>query len=188
MTAMGTWSGQHQRQIAHFGQQQWRYQQRSYAGGARYGTDNYISNMATNPNGSSDNQLSQGIVITLSKGVLVYWHAVQFSTMRYSPDITCPGPECSNNWRRRDAEWPLAGSAGLWLSKCHRGSPTNVYQPDLARRWALRQVRQTVGADGSSIKSPPTAITSWLRNTLARPEISRSMALPPLRSWTGQPP
>jgi hypothetical protein len=52
-----------------------------------YGTDNYISNMASNSNGTSDNQLSQGIVITLSKG---YSFTGTFSfDYQIFPDISC---------------------------------------------------------------------------------------------------
>jgi len=52
-----------------------------------YGTDNYISNMASNSNGTSDDQLSQGIVITLSKG---YTFTGTFSfDYEIFPDISC---------------------------------------------------------------------------------------------------
>jgi hypothetical protein len=52
-----------------------------------YGSDYYISNMATNPNGSGDNQLSQGIVITFTHGFsLTGTFSFDYEIF---PDITC---------------------------------------------------------------------------------------------------
>jgi hypothetical protein len=52
-----------------------------------YGTDNYISNMASNDNGTSDSQLSDRIVITLSGG---YSFTGTFSfDYQIFPDINC---------------------------------------------------------------------------------------------------
>jgi hypothetical protein len=108
-----------------------------------YGTDNYISNMATNPNGSSDNQLSQGIVITLSKG---YSFTGTFSfDYEIFPDITCQVLNAANcGGAMQNGHFPnqpdLAFSA--------TGGSTNVSQTF----WGVTP--STVGADGSSIKSP----------------------------------
>jgi hypothetical protein len=110
---------------------------------AAYGTDNYISNMATNPNGSNDNQLSQGIVITLSKG---YSFTGTFSfDYEIFPDITCTVLNASNcGGAMQNGHFPdqpdLAFSA--------TGGSTNISQTF----WGITP--STTGADGSSVKSP----------------------------------
>jgi hypothetical protein len=59
-----------------------------------YGTDNYISNMATNPNGSGDSQLSQGIVITFTHGFsLTGTFSFDYEIF---PDINCQVLNSSN--------------------------------------------------------------------------------------------
>jgi len=52
-----------------------------------YGSDYYISNMATNPNGTGDTQLSQGIVITFTHGFsLTGTFSFDYEIF---PDMTC---------------------------------------------------------------------------------------------------
>lgn len=108
-----------------------------------YGTDNYISNMATNPNGSSDNQLSQGIVITLSNG---YSFTGTFSfDYEIFPDISCTVLNASNcGGAMQNGHYPdqpdLAFSA--------TGGSTNVSQTF----WGVTPGSGSV--DGSSVKSP----------------------------------
>lgn len=108
-----------------------------------YGTDNYISNMATNPNGSSDNQLSQGIVITLSKG---YSFTGTFSfDYEIFPDISCTVLNASScGGAMQNGHYPdqpdLAFSA--------TGGSTNVSQTF----WGVTPGSGSV--DGSSVKSP----------------------------------
>ena len=59
-----------------------------------YGSDYYISNMATNANGSGDNQLSQGIVITFTHGFsLTGTFSFDYEIF---PDITCQVLNSSN--------------------------------------------------------------------------------------------
>jgi len=61
-----------------------------------YGSDYYISNMASNTNGTSDSQLSQGIVITLSKG---YSFTGTFSfDYQIFPDNTCTATWSCGGW------------------------------------------------------------------------------------------
>jgi len=59
-----------------------------------YGNDYYISNMATNPNGSGDTQLSQGIVITFTHGFsLTGTFSFDYEIF---PDISCQQLNSSN--------------------------------------------------------------------------------------------
>jgi hypothetical protein len=59
-----------------------------------YGSDYYISNMATNANGSGDSQLSQGIVITFTHGFsLTGTFSFDYEIF---PDITCQVLNSSN--------------------------------------------------------------------------------------------
>lgn len=103
-----------------------------------YGNDNYISNMATNNSGGSDNQLSQGIVITLSKG---YSFTGTFSfDYEIFPDISCQ----------------------VLTTNC--GSPTNSNQPDLDFSANGSTPQNTTflgvtpgGADGSTTTSPDSS-------------------------------
>jgi hypothetical protein len=108
-----------------------------------YGTDNYISNMATQPNGSGDDQLSQGITITLTKG---YTFTGTFSfDYEIFPDISCQQLTASAcGGAKVNGHYPdqpdLAFSA--------TGGTTNASQTF----WGITPVNG--GADGDSTKSP----------------------------------
>lgn len=108
-----------------------------------YGTDNYISNMATNANGTGDTQLSQGITITLSKG---YSFTGTFSfDYEIFPDISCQQLTASAcGGAKVNGHYPdqpdLAFSA--------TGGTTNASQTF----WGITPVNG--GADGDSTKSP----------------------------------
>jgi hypothetical protein len=108
-----------------------------------YGTDNYISNMATNPNGSSDNQLSQGIVITLSNG---YSFTGTFSfDYEIFPDISCTVLNAANcGGAMQNGHYPDQPD----LDFSATGGSTNVSQTF----WGVTPGSGSV--DGSSVKSP----------------------------------
>ena len=75
-----------------------------------YGSDNYISNMATNANGTGDDQLSQGITITLSKG---YSFTGTFSfDYEIFPDISCTQSEFHPLRHAPLLDWQVCRSAG----------------------------------------------------------------------------
>ncbi len=106
-----------------------------------YGSDNYISNMATNPNGSGDNQLSQGITITLSKGYS-FTGTLSFDYEIF-PDISCTA---LNSW-----------DCGSYNS----GTRLYANQPDLdfSANGSTPQSNTFYGitpgtGDGNSVKSP----------------------------------
>lgn len=108
-----------------------------------YGTDNYISNMATNPNGSGDTQLSQGITITLSKGYS-FTGTLSFNYEIF-PDISCTelnSSDCGGNMV--NGHYPNQPD----LDFSATGGTTNVSQTF----WGITP--STTGADGSSVKSP----------------------------------
>jgi hypothetical protein len=109
---------------------------------AAYGTDNY-SNMATNPNGSSDNQLSQGIVITLSKG---YSFTGTFSfDYEIFPDISCQVLNAANcGGAMQNGHYPDQPDLAFSAS----GGRTNVSQS----LWGVTPGSGSV--EGSSVKSP----------------------------------
>ena len=108
-----------------------------------YSNDNYISNMATNPNGSGDSQLSQGITITLSKG---YSFTGTFSfDYQIFPDITCQVLSYSG----------CGGSAvgGYYPNQPDLGFSTNGSTPQSNTFWGI-----TPGTgDGNSVKSPDSS-------------------------------
>jgi hypothetical protein len=108
-----------------------------------YGTDNYISNMATNANGTGDTQLSQGITITLSKG---YSFTGTFSfDYEIFPDISCTqltSADCGG-WNN---------STGHYNDQPDLDFSANGSTPQSTTFWGITP--STTGADGSSIKSP----------------------------------
>jgi hypothetical protein len=107
-----------------------------------YGTDNYISNMATNPNGTGDTQLSQGITITLSKG---YSFTGTFSfDYEIFPDISCTQ---LNSW---DCGGAMVN--GHYPDQPDLDFTANGSTPQSTTFWGVTP--STTGSDGSSVKSP----------------------------------
>ena len=108
-----------------------------------YSNDNYISNMATYPNGTGDSQLSQGITITLTKGYS-FTGTLSFDYEIF-PDINC---QVLNS-----------GSCGGSLSGGHYPDQpdldfsANGSTPQSNTFWGI-----TPGTgDGNSVKSPDSS-------------------------------
>jgi hypothetical protein len=119
-----------------------------------YGSDYYISNMATNPNGSGDKQLSQGIVITFTHGFsLTGTFSFDYEIF---PDITCQVLNSSNCGG--------APSGGHYPNQPDLDFTANGSTPVSTTFWGV-----TPGTtDGTSTKSPdsndelaPQLIGTW---------------------------
>ncbi len=108
-----------------------------------YGSDNYISNMATNANGTGDDQLSQGITITLSKG---YSFTGTFSfDYEIFPDISCTQLNSTHCGTYNSTTGKYADQPDLDFS-------ANGSTPQSTTFWGITP--SSTGADGSSVKSP----------------------------------
>ena len=108
-----------------------------------YGSDNYISNMATNANGTGDDQLSQGITITLSKG---YSFTGTFSfDYEIFPDISCTAAEFHPLRHLQ-----LYDRASMPISRTWISRPMAA----LRAHHILGHNAIIHGTDGSSVKSP----------------------------------
>ena len=130
-----------------------------------YSNDNYISNMATNPNGSGDSQLSQGITITLSKG---YSFTGTFSfDYQIFPDITCTdltsskGKDCGGigNPNLPDLGFSANGSTPqsqtFWAIAPGTGDGNSVKSPDSSNELAP----QYIGTSGNFTLTGATVLS-----------------------------
>jgi hypothetical protein len=109
-----------------------------------YSNDNYISNMATYPNGTGDSQLSQGITITLSKGYS-FTGTLSFDYEIF-PDISCQVLNSSFCGTYNSTTQKYANQPDLDFSANGSTPQSNTF-------WGI-----TPGTgDGNSVKSPDSS-------------------------------